>query len=56
MTQDQINKAALQKPTPPEDRRSIWVRLLTSVRVRVEPRLKQGRLTRYVSIKGGVEF
>jgi hypothetical protein len=56
MTQEQINKAALQKPVPPEDRRSVWARLLSSVRVRIEPRFKRGRLSRYVSIKGGVEF
>jgi hypothetical protein len=50
VTEAQRNEAAFQKPTPPEDNRPWWKRLLYSLRPDIRSWGK------YIGIKGGIKF
>jgi hypothetical protein len=56
MTSEQIREAAFHNKPAPIDTRPFIIRLLSSLRVCVKPKLSGGRILPSVEIKGGTDF
>lgn len=56
MTDAKLRELVFQKPVPPEDRRSFWVRLLASLRFRVGLTRSKGGFASSFQVKGGTDF
>jgi len=55
MTKNQINDLALSKPMV-EDKRPFLIRLLTSIKFSIMPKLSKGNIIPEFKIKGGTDF
>lgn len=56
MTDAKLHELVFQKPVPPEDRRSFWVRLLASLRFQVGFKRAKAWIIPSLHVRGGADF